>query len=66
MPLKRVVITGLGTINPLGNCIEEFFENLDKGVSGASPIDRFDTALFKTRFACQIKDYNPANFGTAK
>ena len=47
MPLKRVVITGLGTINPLGNCIEEFFENLDKGVSGASPIDRFDTALFK-------------------
>ena len=63
MPLKRVVITGLGTINPLGNCIEEFFENLDKGVSGASPIDRFDTALFKTRFACQIKDYNPANFG---
>lgn len=63
MPLKRVVITGLGTINPLGNCIEEFFENLDKGISGASPIDRFDTALFKTRFACQIKDYNPANFG---
>ena len=51
MPLKRVVITGLGTINPLGNNVEEYFSNLDKGVSGASLIDRFDTTLFKTKFA---------------
>lgn len=63
MPLKRVVITGLGTINPLGNNVEEYFSNLDKGVSGASLIDRFDTTLFKTKFACQVRNFNPANFG---
>lgn len=63
MSLKRVVVTGIGTINPLGNNIEEYFSNLNNGVSGACPIDRFDAALFKTRFACQIKNYHPANFG---
>lgn len=63
MSLKRVVITGIGTINPLGNNIEEFFSNLDKGVSGAGPIDIFDTTLFKTKFACQVKGYHPGNFG---
>lgn len=59
---KRVVITGIGTINPLGNNAEEFFQNLDRGVSGASLIDRFDTALFKTKFACQIPGYDPERF----
>lgn len=63
MQLKRVVVTGIGTINPLGNKIEEYFENLDNGVSGAVLIDRFDTTLFKTKFACQIKGYSPAKFG---
>ena len=63
MSLKRVVISGIGTINPLGNNIEEFFSNLDKGVSGAGPIDIFDTTLFKTKFACQVKGYHPGNFG---
>lgn len=63
MSLKRVVITGIGTINPLGNNIEEYFSNLDKGVSGASPIQSFDTTLFKTKFACQVKDYHPSKFG---
>lgn len=63
MSLKRVVVTGIGTINPLGNNIQEFFQNLDKGISGAAPIERFDTTLFKTKFACQIKDYHPSNFG---
>lgn len=63
MSLKRVVITGIGTINPLGNNIGEYFLNLDKGVSGASLIQSFDTALFKTKFACQVKDYHPSNFG---
>jgi 3-oxoacyl-[acyl-carrier-protein] synthase II len=62
---KRVVITGIGTINPLGNNVAEFFQNLDRGVSGASLIDRFDTALFKTKFACQIPDYDPAHFPDA-
>ncbi len=63
MKLKRVVVTGIGTINPLGHNIEEYFSNLTNGVSGAAPITRFDTTLFKTKFACEIKDYNPADFG---
>lgn len=63
MELKRVVITGIGTINPLGNNVQEYFTNLNNGVSGACMITRFDTSLFKTKFACEIKDYNPVNFG---
>ncbi len=63
MELKRVVITGLGTINPLGNNVSEYFTNLNNGVSGACLITRFDTTLFKTKFACEIKDFDPANFG---
>ncbi len=62
MELRRVVITGIGTINPLGHNVEEFFTNLNNGVSGACPITRFDTSLFKTKFACEIKDYDPASF----
>ena len=56
--MKRVVITGIGTINPLGNNPEDFWNNLIKGVSGASLIDRFDTTHFKTKFACQVKNFN--------
>ena len=63
MQLKRVVITGIGTINPLGHNIEEYFSNLIDGVSGAGPITRFDATLFKTRFACEVKNYNPLEFG---
>ena len=63
MQLKRVVITGIGTINPLGHNIDEYFTNLIDGVSGAGPITRFDATLFKTRFACEVKNYNPEQFG---
>lgn len=63
MQLKRVVVTGIGTINPLGNNIQEYFNNLDEGKSGASLITRFDTTLFKTKFACEIKDFDPEKFG---
>ncbi|MDD2293752.1 MAG: beta-ketoacyl-ACP synthase II [Bacteroidales bacterium] len=63
MFLKRVVITGIGTINPLGNNVKEFSLNLDKGISGATLIDRFDTSLFKTKFACEVPGYMPVNFG---
>lgn len=63
MQFKRVVVTGIGTINPLGNNIQEYFDNLDEGKSGASLITRFDTAPFKTKFACEIKDYDPAKYG---
>lgn len=60
--LKRVVVTGIGTINPLGNNIQEYFNNLEKGVSGASEITRFDTTKFKTKFACEVKGYDPIGF----
>lgn len=61
MELKRVVVTGVGTINPLGNSVEEYFSNLEKGVSGAAPITSFDATNFKTRFACEVKNFNPAD-----
>ncbi len=56
---RRVVVTGIGTINPLGNSVEEYFENLEKGVSGAGPITHFDPEKFKTKFACEVKNYDP-------
>ncbi len=59
----RVVITGLGTINPLGRSCPEFFRNIDNGVSGAELITEFDTTAFKTRFACPVKDFDPETFG---
>lgn len=63
MELKRVVITGIGTINPLGADTGTYFANLDKGVSGACIMDRFDHTLFKSHFACQIPGYEPEKFG---
>ncbi|MCR5151931.1 MAG: beta-ketoacyl-ACP synthase II [Prevotella sp.] len=56
MELKRVVVTGLGAVTPLGNTPEETWENMLKGVSGAANITQFDTSKFKTHFACEIKD----------
>ena len=63
--MKRVVITGLGTINPLGTNVGMYFENLDRGVSGAQIIDRMDTTHFKTKFACQIPGFNAADYPEA-
>ncbi|MBQ3819978.1 MAG: hypothetical protein II809_00770 [Bacteroidales bacterium] len=63
MQIKRVVVTGIGTINPLGNNVPDFFKSLDEGKSGASPITRFDCSLFKTQFACQVPDFDIRNFG---
>ncbi|MDR3286977.1 MAG: beta-ketoacyl-ACP synthase II [Prevotellaceae bacterium] len=62
MELKRVVVTGIGTINPLGNNVNDFFDNLVKGTSGAGLITYFDTTNFKTKFACEVKNYNPADY----
>ncbi len=62
MELKRVVVTGLGAITPLGNSVEEFWKNLVNGVSGCEPITRFDATNFKTRFACEVKNYNPNDY----
>ena len=63
MQIRRVVVTGIGTINPLGNNVPDFFKSLDEGKSGASPITRFDCTLFKTQFACQVPDFDIRNFG---
>ena len=59
MQLKRVVVTGLGALTPLGNNLNDYWNNLIKGVSGAGPITRFDPEKFKTKFACEIKNYDP-------
>ncbi|MDE7376594.1 MAG: beta-ketoacyl-ACP synthase II [Muribaculaceae bacterium] len=58
MELKRVVVTGMGAITPLGNTVAETWENAVKGVSGAAPITHFDASLFKTKFACEVKNFD--------
>ncbi len=62
MELKRVVVTGLGAITPVGNNVQEFWTNLVNGVSGAGPITHFDASLFKTRFACEVKGFDATEF----
>jgi len=62
MQLKRVVVTGLGALTPIGNNIEEYWNGLVNGVSGAAPITYYDAAKFKTRFACELKNFNVTDF----
>lgn len=57
--MRRVVITGLGTLNPLGNNVQDYFTALENGVSGAANITHFDTSKFKTQFACEVKGFDP-------
>jgi len=59
---RRVVVTGLGALTPIGNNVSDFWNNLLKGTSGAGPITRFDATHFKTRFACEVKDFDPTEF----
>lgn len=61
MELKRVVVTGLGALTPIGNDVKTTWENAVNGVSGAGPITHFDASKFKTQFACEVKDFNPAD-----
>src|SRR5689334_4483236 len=58
MELRRVVVTGLGAITPLGNSLKDYWEGLISGKSGAAPIQRFDASKFKTRFACEVKNFD--------
>lgn len=60
--MKRVVVTGLGAVTPLGNSVSTFWENAVKGVSGAATIQRFDASLFKTQFACEVKGFDPKKY----
>ena len=62
MVLKRVVVTGLGALTPIGNNIQEYWNGLINGVSGAAPITYFDTTKFKTKFACELKNFNVEDF----
>ena len=62
MELKRVVVTGLGAITPLGNDVDTTWNNAINGVSGAGPITHFDASLFKTQFACEVKDFNVEDY----
>jgi 3-oxoacyl-[acyl-carrier-protein] synthase II len=62
MGLKRVVVTGLGALTPIGNTVQEYWDGLCAGVSGAAPITLFDASKFKTRFACEVKNFNPEDF----
>lgn len=62
MNLRRVVVTGIGALTPIGNTAPEFWEGLINGVSGAAPITRFDASLFKTQFACEVKNLNVEDF----
>ncbi len=62
MQKKRVVITGLGVVSPLGNTVAEFWDNLIAGKSGAGPITYFDTTHFDTKFACEVKNFDPLNY----
>jgi len=62
MSSRRVVVTGLGALTPLGNTVEEYWNGLSNGVSGAAPITRFDASKFKTRFACEVKNFEVTDF----
>lgn len=62
MQFKRIVVTGMGCLTPLGNTIPEYWNNLRNGVSGADHITLFDASKFKTRFACEIKNFDPTNY----
>jgi 3-oxoacyl-[acyl-carrier-protein] synthase II len=57
--MKRVVVTGIGAVTPIGNTVQDYLDGLQKGVSGASTITRFDASLFKATFACEVKNFNP-------
>ena len=58
MEIKRVVVTGLGALTPIGNNIDEYWNGLINGISGAAPITHYDATKFKTRFACELKNFD--------
>src|SRR5690606_24647055 len=62
MELKRVVVTGLGALTPIGNTVPEYWDSLINGVSGAAPITHFDASKFKTQFACEVKNFDAEAF----
>ena len=66
MKNRMIVVTGLGTVNPLGLNVQDFWKNLIDGKSGAAPITRFNASSFKTKFACEVKGFDPEVYITRK
>lgn len=62
MQLKRVVVTGIGALTPIGNNLQEYWNGLINGVSGADRITQFDCSKFRTQFACELKNFDPLNY----
>src|SRR5438105_15934047 len=62
MQLKRVVVTGIGAVTPIGNTLQDYWNGLINGVSGADFITQFDASKFKTRFACELKAFEPTDY----
>ena len=62
MSSRRVVVTGIGAITPVGNNLKDYWTSLTEGKSGAGPITLFDASNFKTKFACEVKNFNPNDF----
>ena len=62
MALKRVVVTGLGALTPLGKTVDEYWQALENGVSGCEPIRQFDVTKFKTQFACEVKNFDATTY----
>ena len=63
---RRVVITGIGALTPIGNDVPTFWSSIIQGKSGAAPITKFDTSKFRVHFACELKGYNSSNFFDSK
>ncbi|WP_306420289.1 beta-ketoacyl synthase N-terminal-like domain-containing protein, partial [Nitrosococcus oceani] len=62
MQLKRVVVTGMGALTPIGNTLDAYWEGLKNGKSGSAPVTYYDTEKFKVKFACELKNYDPENY----
>src|SRR5436305_49488 len=60
--MKRVVITGMGALTPVGNTVNDYWHSLINGINGVGPITRFDASNFKTKFACEVKGFDPLDF----
>ena len=64
--MRRVVVTGMGALTPIGNTLQDYWKGLVEGVSGAGLITHFDTSKFKTKFACEVKGFDPQTFLTER
>ena len=64
--MRRVVVTGIGALTPIGNNVDDYWTNIKSGMSGAAPITKFDTTNFRAQFACELKNFDPKNYFNVK